>query len=89
MLRSQVMLFCEYPFERPEDADNRHRFTIVLERVLNVQYTIPAGMPLPPLACSSMLLFSPIRLTFARVHDWQLLRQVEVHLPGTVVGRMQ
>ena len=54
MLESQVMLFCEYPFERPEDADNRHRFTIVLERVLNVQYTIPAGEPL--LCVSSVLL---------------------------------
>ena len=37
------MLFCEYPFERPEDAKDRRRFTIVLERVINVQYKIPDG----------------------------------------------
>ena len=37
------MLFCEYPFERPEDAEDAHRFTIVLERILNVQYEIPEG----------------------------------------------
>ena len=39
----QVMLFCEYPFERPEDANSRHRTDIVLERVVNVQYKIPEG----------------------------------------------
>lgn len=37
------MLFCEYPFERPEDASDPHRFRIVLERVLNVDYSIPDG----------------------------------------------
>lgn len=37
------MLFCEYPFERPEDAHNPRRFTVVLEKVLNVHYSIPEG----------------------------------------------
>jgi serine/threonine-protein kinase SRK2 len=39
----QVMLFCEYPFERPNDAKDHRRFTLVQERVMNVQYSFPEG----------------------------------------------
>lgn len=40
-----VMLFCEYPFERPNDVKDHRRFTLVLERVMNVQYSFPEGIP--------------------------------------------
>jgi len=39
----QVMLFCEYPFERPNDVKDHRRFTLVSERVMNVQYSFPEG----------------------------------------------
>ena len=42
------MLFCEYPFERPQDAKDHRRYALVLDRVMNVNYKIPDGMPLRP-----------------------------------------
>lgn len=36
-----VMLFCEYPFERPEDDADKYGFQKVLERILRVDYHIP------------------------------------------------
>ncbi|CAK0781057.1 hypothetical protein CVIRNUC_005271 [Coccomyxa viridis] len=40
-----VMLFCEYPFERAEDAGDPHRFQKVLERILAVDYHFPSSIP--------------------------------------------
>ena len=37
------MLFCEYPFERPQDAKDNRRYALVLDRVMNVNYKIPDG----------------------------------------------
>ena len=37
------MLFCEYPFERPQDAKDHRRYALVLDRVMNVNYKIPEG----------------------------------------------
>jgi len=39
----QVVLFCEYPFERPTDAEDPGRNKLVLERVLNVDFSFPEG----------------------------------------------
>jgi len=36
-----VMLFCEYPFERPEDEHDKYGFQKVLDRILRVDYHIP------------------------------------------------
>ena len=36
-----VMLFCEYPFERPEDEQDKYGFQKVLDRIMRVDYRIP------------------------------------------------
>ncbi|CAK0781377.1 hypothetical protein CVIRNUC_005358 [Coccomyxa viridis] len=36
-----VMLFCEYPFERPEDEQDKYGFQKVLDRIMRVDYKIP------------------------------------------------
>jgi serine/threonine protein kinase len=36
-----VMLFCEYPFERPEDDADKYGFQKVLDRIMRVDYRIP------------------------------------------------
>eukprot|EP00884_Botryococcus_braunii_P022447 jgi/Botrbrau1/8887/Bobra.0148s0007.1 len=40
-----VMLFCEYPFERPEDRDPATRFQKVVERIQKVDYRFPDDIP--------------------------------------------
>ena len=41
-LLSQVMLFCQYPFEREGDSEDKQRYHIVLQRIINVDYTFPS-----------------------------------------------
>jgi serine/threonine-protein kinase SRK2 len=36
-----VMLFCEYPFERPEDEQDKYGFQKVLDRIMRLDYKIP------------------------------------------------
>ena len=35
-----VMLFCEYPFERPEDEQHPHKFQKMLERTKRLDYRL-------------------------------------------------
>ena len=70
-LHLQVMLFCEYPFERPEDAKDHRRFTIVLERVLNVQYKIPDGKTCS--YCASTIFNSELPGASCQRQSWYLI----------------
>ena len=50
-----TMLFCRYPFERPGDEEDKQRgFQRVLERILRVEYELPASRPVSP-ACGALL----------------------------------
>lgn len=40
-----VMLFCEYPFERPPDRNDDQRFQKILQRILRVDYSFPQSVP--------------------------------------------
>lgn len=71
-----VMLFCEYPFERPEDRSDVHRFQKVLQRILVVDYVFPAKVPVSD-ECkdllSKILVADPNqRITIAQIlrHPW-------------------
>jgi len=37
----QVMLFCQYPFERASDGANKQRINVVLQRIINVDFRFP------------------------------------------------
>ncbi|KAK9840946.1 hypothetical protein WJX81_001908 [Elliptochloris bilobata] len=50
-----VILFCEYPFERPSDAGDPQRFQKVLERILAVDFRFPASIPVSA-DCKNLLL---------------------------------
>lgn len=50
----QVMLFCQYPFERAGDSQDKQRFNIVLQRIINVDYNIPSETPITK-DCKSLL----------------------------------
>lgn len=43
-----------YPFERPEDRSDVHRFQKVLQRILVVDYVFPAKVPVSD-ACKDLL----------------------------------
>ena len=52
-----VMLFCEYPFERPEDEQHPHKFQKMLERTKRLDYRLgsPHSQQLTGVAyCSSL-----------------------------------
>ena len=52
-----VMLFCEYPFERPEDEQHPHKFQKMLERTKRLDYRLgsPDSQQLSGVAyCSSL-----------------------------------
>ena len=42
---SQVMLFCQYPFERADDDADQERFQKVLQRIIKVDYCFPSDVP--------------------------------------------
>ena len=41
----QVMLFCQYPFERADDDADQERFQKVLQRIIKVDYCFPSDVP--------------------------------------------
>ncbi|KAK9811017.1 hypothetical protein WJX73_006755 [Symbiochloris irregularis] len=41
-----AMLFCQYPFERPGDEQDKKRNQLVMQRTVNVQYEFPAHKPI-------------------------------------------
>lgn len=46
ILNAQVMLFCQYPFERASDDQDQGHFQKVLTRIINVDYHIPTNVPI-------------------------------------------
>ena len=53
-LSLQVMLFCQYPFERAGDSQDKQRVNIVLQRIMNVDYSFPSEFPISQ-ECKSLL----------------------------------
>ena len=49
-----VMLFCEYPFERPEDEQDKYGFQKVLDRIMRVDFKIPK-YPRVSLECRDLI----------------------------------
>jgi len=49
-----VMLFCEYPFERPQDRNDNRRFQKILQRILRVDYSFPPSVAVTP-ECKDLL----------------------------------
>ena len=41
----QVMLFCQYPFERASDEQDQGHFQKILKRIINVDYHLPSDVP--------------------------------------------
>ena len=73
-----VMLFCEYPFERPDDAADANRHQLILERIMVVQYSFPESIPVSD-ECKDMLSQILVgnpkkRLTIEQIqqHPWYL-----------------
>eukprot|EP00884_Botryococcus_braunii_P002408 jgi/Botrbrau1/12168/Bobra.0186s0076.1 len=49
-----AMLFCQYPFERPEDMDNPRRNTQIVKRITKGEYYFPPHKPVSA-ACKELL----------------------------------
>lgn len=71
-----VMLFCEYPFERPEDDADKYGFQKVLDRIMRVDYRIPKYPKISP-ECRDLLQLILVadpdeRLTIEQIqrHPW-------------------
>lgn len=51
-----VMLYCLYPFERPEDRNNDQRFQNILQRILRVDWSFPtAALPVVSSECKDLI----------------------------------
>ncbi|KAK9828933.1 hypothetical protein WJX72_002887 [[Myrmecia] bisecta] len=69
-----VMLFCEYPFERPADAQDTRRFQNILQRILQVDYHLPPNKPVSP-ECRDLL----TRILVADPHKRITIPQIQQH----------
>jgi serine/threonine-protein kinase SRK2 len=68
-----VMLFCEYPFERPSDRNDHRRFQKILQRILKVDYTFPPNAIVSP-ECKDLLARILIDNPDKRITVQQILR---------------
>ena len=78
-----VMLFCEYPFERPEDEQHPHKFQKMLERTKRLDYRLGG-----PTRKSLQELPSAHRCTEKMCPTGNLLQNsgISAHLGGALVA---